>query len=75
MKDLTEYVKNSLDVLDTSALNPLLTNAKKASQHESVSKTAPTGESDSGADTPWMDNDGVGARLRTNGSDAEQVAR
>jgi hypothetical protein len=72
MKELTEYVENSLDFLDSSALNPLLIDATKTSHYESASETAPAEESDSGADTPWTDTDGVGARLLTNGSDAEQ---
>lgn len=72
MKELSEYVENSLDFLDNSALNPLIIAAVKTSQYESVLETIPTKESDFGADTPWTDNDGVGARVRTSGSDGEE---
>jgi hypothetical protein len=73
MKELTEYVENSLDFLDSSALNPLLIDVTNTVQHDSASDTVLTDESDSGADTPWTDHDGVGARLRSNGSDAEHT--
>jgi hypothetical protein len=72
MKEISEYVENSLDFLDSSALNPLLIAAMKASQYESVLETVSTEESDFGADTPWTDNDGVGSRVRANGSDGEE---
>ena len=73
MKELTEYVENSLDFLDSSPLNPLLIDAREMSQHDSTSETVLTEESDSVADTPWTDHDGVGARLRSNGRDVEQT--
>ena len=68
-KELSEYVENALDFLDSSALNPLIIAAMKASQYESVLETVPMEESGFVAETPWTDNDGVGARVRANSSD------